>query len=371
MDSGIVEPFFSIICPCYNQGHFLREAVQSVLNQDFLDWELIIIDDGSTDSTFEVANLYAQSDSRIKLIRQENRGLSAARNAGLELASGEWVHLLDADDIVLNNSYKVVQKAVQNSQADVLVGGYSYFDKTGYIHTHFFVDEFLDTQRILRANIAPPVAFFFRKELIANIGNFDPALKSCEDWDFWIRAVKLGAKIQTISEVIVGYRYVSLSMSRNPIIMYQTLSEVSQRAFQKDSKLPKTAILNIDLKVDLASIQKQHLIRCLGVMIHQGKSKEAARWFKEEKKNWSWEISLEDWLGLSSSLSWRYLLEHNQIKEVLEEVKIDLHVFFTELGYSSRETHHLIFDILRSQRYRMNHYRYGKCLGSTINRIFK
>jgi len=365
----LIKPFFSIICPCYNQGHYLTEAVQSVLNQDFVDWELIIIDDGSTDSTSEVANLYAQSDSRIKLIRQENRGLSAARNVGLQLASGECIHLLDADDIVLNNTYNVVQKAVQNSQADLLVGGYSYFDKTGYFHTHFFVDEFIDTQSILRANIAPPVAFFFRKELIDIIGNFDTTLKSCEDWDFWIRAEKMGAKIHSISEVLVAYRYVPNSMSRNPRVMYEALTEVSRRAGQPDSRLPKEALNNRITKLDYPEIQKIHLITVLGVMLHQGKAEEARNWYQVEKEKWNWKLLSSDWKRLSSPLSWGYFFERTEIQKLLTETRPCFAIFFSGLGYSKIESDKLIKLILAPQLKKRNHQKWGKLLGGVKNKL--
>src|SRR5215204_5307150 len=90
-------PLVSVIIPCYNQAHFLGEAIESVLAQSYPHFEIIVVDDGSTDNTFEVASHY----SKVRLIRQENRGVSRARNAGLRESEGSYVVFLDADDRLL------------------------------------------------------------------------------------------------------------------------------------------------------------------------------------------------------------------------------------------------------------------------------
>ena len=91
-----MKPAVSVIIPCYNHAHYLCRAVQSVLAQTYADWEAIIVDDGSTDNTREVATRF--SDPRVRYIYQENRGLSAARNTGISAAQGSYLAFLDADD---------------------------------------------------------------------------------------------------------------------------------------------------------------------------------------------------------------------------------------------------------------------------------
>lgn len=362
-------PSFSIILPCYNQIDFLKEAVDSVQKQSFRSWELLLINDGSTDLSGELAEELASFDSRIRVFHQSNQGLSCARNLGLKLANGDYLGFLDGDDIYFSNALENVFSSFLNFDADLIIGGYKYFDNNSFFHTHQFSISTLPPSFILERNQAPPVAHFLKREMAMKIGEFDPSLKSCEDWDYWIRAGKLGAKVITISDVIAGYRYVSNSMSRNAKVMYNALSEVSRRSFHFDERLPKTAPFNIDIQVDLSSITKQHLIRCLGVMIHQKKSIEAAQWFEEEKKTWDFKVIESDWQGLSSSLSWRYFFNKIQIQDVFSHVKPSLELFFRELGYSNSDIARLVSDIIRPQRYKMNHYRYGKWIGALINRL--
>lgn len=101
-----MEYFFSIIIPTYNRAHMLTKTIESVINQTFSDWELIIVDDGSTDHTKELVASFIEKDARIKYIYQENAERSAARNNGIENASGEYICFLDSDDTYLPNNLK-------------------------------------------------------------------------------------------------------------------------------------------------------------------------------------------------------------------------------------------------------------------------
>lgn len=96
----------SIIVPCYNQGRYLDEAMTSLLAQTFKNWECIIINDGSTDNTEEVAQQWSSKDNRIKYMSQENAGVSAARNAAIRASAGEFILPLDADDKISNDYYR-------------------------------------------------------------------------------------------------------------------------------------------------------------------------------------------------------------------------------------------------------------------------
>ncbi len=91
----------SIITPCYNSEAYIKETIESVISQTYTDWEMLIVDDGSTDRSADIIRLYAEKDSRIRLLTQENRGSAAARNHGLKLAEGQYIALLDADDVWL------------------------------------------------------------------------------------------------------------------------------------------------------------------------------------------------------------------------------------------------------------------------------
>src|SRR5690606_40203485 len=99
-------PLVSIIVPCYNYGHYLLETLNSVKSQIFKDWECIIIDDGSTDPTAEVAREATRIDRRFRYYYQENKGLAAARNSGILRSRGEFIQFLDADDFISPNKLR-------------------------------------------------------------------------------------------------------------------------------------------------------------------------------------------------------------------------------------------------------------------------
>lgn len=360
----------SVIIPVYNQAQYLKEAIESIIQSNFKDLEVIVVNDGSTDESEKVAKDYSNRFSWIKCFSQENSGLSSARNLGLTYSSGEILHFLDSDDFVLGNCYEIISKKFKNnSDIDLLISGYSYFKDGVYIHTHQFIEKEIDNFQFLRSNIAPPVSFFIKKALAIKINGFDLSLKSCEDWDFWIRATKMGAFIKSIPDVLVAYRYVQNSMSRNPKVMYKALTEVSKRAGKIDVRLPEDAPFNQEYELDYPEIQKNHLIRMLGVMLHQGKVEEAVEWYLFEKKKWNWKESDSDWKGLSTYLSWGYFFEKNQIDQLLSNTGKNLFEFFAFLGYPADRTQPLIKLIFEAQYKRRNHHRFGKIFGGFINKL--
>lgn len=359
----------SIILPVYNGEEFLKETIDSVINQTFQDWELIVVNDGSTDSTEKIADDYGKYDSRIKVISQSNLGLSSARNTGFAHCKGEVIGFLDADDKYLPECLTIISNRFRSPDLDLLISGYFYFQDSISLHTHNFQEKQISPNSLIQRNMAPPVAYFIRRELANKLEGFDPTLKSCEDWDFWIRAGKIGAKIYTIPEVLVGYRYVPNSMSRNPLVMYEALTEVSLRAGKRDERLPKDAPHNHAVELDYPSIRKKHLIRMLGVMLHQGKPREAADWYLKEKKVWNWEEEDTDWKGLASYLSSGYFFDPEQIEKLITHTASDLTEFFMLLGYSPTQSQSLIKMIFEPQLKRRNHLNYGKLFGGIKNKL--
>lgn len=360
---------FSIILPVFNGQEFLQETIESVRNQTFLDWELIIVNDGSTDSTEKIALDYAKYDSRIKIVNQANLGLSSARNTGIAHCDGELFGFLDADDKLLPDCLETISSKFCSLDADLLISGYFYFKDNLQLHLHKFQNRKVYHNSFIDNNLAPPVAHFIRKNLALQIGSFDSSLKSCEDWDFWIRAGRIGAKIYTIPEVLVGYRYVPNSMSRNPRVMYDALTEVSRRAGQPDNRLSEHALFNRSIELDYPSIQKKHFIRMLGVMLHQGNISEAVEWYSSEQKVWKWEVSDADWKGLATYLSWGYFFESDQIDKLLSETVQEITEFFKLVGYSKKKIQSLNKMIFAPQLKRRNYQKYGKLVGGILNKL--
>lgn len=113
----------SIIVPIYNVENYIRKCVDSILAQSFSDFELLLIDDGSTDCSGTICDMYAHIDARVKVIHKENGGLSDARNTGIEAATGEYIGFVDGDDYILPNMYETLYKGIGESNADIATCG--------------------------------------------------------------------------------------------------------------------------------------------------------------------------------------------------------------------------------------------------------
>lgn len=114
----------SVVVPVWNAGRYLREALESLRCQTHADFEAILVNDGSTDDSKVICREFCEADSRFKLINQPNAGVSAARNAGIDVAAGEWIAFMDADDLMMPGALEVLLKAVEESYAGIAVGGY-------------------------------------------------------------------------------------------------------------------------------------------------------------------------------------------------------------------------------------------------------
>lgn len=363
---------FSIIIPVFNQDRYVSDSLCSLISQSFSNWEAIVVNDGSTDSSEDVARNFSKQDSRISVISQPNSGLSAARNTGMGAANGEFLLFLDADDWYAINALEQLFTMISKfPEFELYLFGYSHWTspKGPCFNTSLPRGKGFVFPEILYLNLGPCNSVLIRNSFAQCLGGFDTRLKSCEDWDFWIRAGKMGATYFSLGENLAAYRYVKESMSRHPRRMYEALSQVSQRAFSIDERLPEDALNNVDHHVDFSDIQKNHMIRCLGVLIQQGKPLEAGQWYNEESDRWNWSVSDEEWKGLSTYLSWQYFAEKAQIVELFQELVPNLILFFGFLGYYSSKTNSLIEIIMRPQQLKLNHLKYGRWLGAVFNRI--
>ena len=116
------KPFFSIIMPAYNSEGFIGQAIESVVKQTFSDWELVVVDDGSTDNTGRIADMYQEQDSRIRVVHQRNSGdAGSARNSALSYTNGRFVQLLDSDDLMSNNLLIESFDSWEKYKSDIIV----------------------------------------------------------------------------------------------------------------------------------------------------------------------------------------------------------------------------------------------------------
>ena len=233
--SGI--PQVSVIIPCYNQGKFLSEALDSVLSQTCDSWECLIIDDGSNDNTAEVAARYAERDGRICYLHQLNRGLSAARNRGLRESNGRYVQFLDADDVLLPEKIARQLEILQGTRHPALA--YCDFYATDGVDLNSLVTTFLCEPRLVLENALLDLASRWETELSIPVHcflipsrffregcfEFDERLPSHEDWDLWIRLFRLEPMIAHVPGKLVVYRRHKDALCMNRDIMWQGFSQ--------------------------------------------------------------------------------------------------------------------------------------------------
>jgi len=214
----------TVIIPCYKQAHFLPTTIESCLNQSYKSLEIIVVDDGSPDDVPKAVRPYKH---RVKLIQQDNLGLSEARNTGIKNSTGRYILFLDSDDILASDTIssqvnylkmstntgivvcenKLFSSVTAKGHLDIF-GKWTLFRRNLGLHLCFF-------------NIAPPHAYLSRRETILQNGWFDPQLKACEDYDFWLRAAFNGHIPVYNPTGLVYYRRHPKSMSANLINQYR------------------------------------------------------------------------------------------------------------------------------------------------------
>lgn len=209
-------PIVSVVIPAYNAEHTLLRTLQSVLDQTFKNIEILVVDDGSTDRTPEIAR--SLSDG-VRCIVQENRGVSQARNRGIEAARGTYIGLLDADD-VWHPDKLTKQLAVLDADPGVM-GSYVGLVRVtaeGDIIDHVRAREFDDLCRslLLHSSVIPgsSSSLLLRRQVFDLVGFFDPTLSQCADWDFLIRA-SLKVPLAPVDKSLVRYRTATGNMSSN------------------------------------------------------------------------------------------------------------------------------------------------------------
>jgi glycosyltransferase involved in cell wall biosynthesis len=180
-------PLVSVILPTYNRGWILTDAIDSVLAQDYKDYELIVVDDGSTDNTRDILDTYGQD---IIVLRQANKGVSAARNRGIAEAGGQLVAFLDSDDLWLPRKlsrqvdfFKFNPDAVINQTEEIWIrNGVRVNPKDRHRKPSGMIFE-----RSLGLCLVSPSAVMIQKTLLDAVGGFDENLPACEDYDLWLR----------------------------------------------------------------------------------------------------------------------------------------------------------------------------------------
>lgn len=196
-------PIISVIIACYNSEEYIAETLHSVLSQSFRDFEVIVVNDGSTDKSLEILEKFKALDSRLKIINQSNTYYIQARHNALPQAQGEFLLFLDSDDkIRLDYLQKAYEVFIKNPNIDVVYCDVQYFEREDII---WHCKSEFSLQDILRDNQLP-IASLIRRTAFEKVGGYDTKLFAFEDWDLWIRLKYCGSQFAHLPETLFWYR---------------------------------------------------------------------------------------------------------------------------------------------------------------------
>ncbi len=199
----------------FNAEKYIEDSILSVINQTYKNWELIVINDGSTDKTEEIVKKYCLLDDRVFLVNQKNSRQSAARNSGLKISTGDWVGFLDSDDLWTPNKLEIqLNYLTQHKDVSVVFSsGYIFhFDNKENLEIHqnligkYSGREIFQYQYLFNHLLVPSV--IMRKELTQKTGNQEEDIlyPGCEDFDYWLRSARVGAVFLGLEEKLFYYR---------------------------------------------------------------------------------------------------------------------------------------------------------------------
>jgi glycosyltransferase involved in cell wall biosynthesis len=228
MSHSVPPPLVAVVIPCYNQAHFVAEAIESVLRQRYPAFEVVVVNDGSTDATAEVVSRF----SAVHCIQQPNRGLAAARNTGLAHCRGEFVVFLDADDRLLPGALERGATLLMADSSLGFVAGYSVFITRNGVQ--------LPTEQPVRAagdpyvsllrrnSIRNPAMVMFRRRMVEAVGGFDSRFDACADSDMYLR-ISRTCPVRFHDAVVAEYRKHGENMSLDAALMLRQMLTVMRQ----------------------------------------------------------------------------------------------------------------------------------------------
>jgi glycosyltransferase involved in cell wall biosynthesis len=238
-------PTVSVIIPTYNRAIMVKDAIQSVLDQTYSDYEIIVVDDGSTDNTSQVINELRSHSEKVHYIYQENKGRSAARNIGVRAARGNYIAFLDSDDIFLPEKLSLQVMALESNRDFGMVYSHALLmDEDGNILedigpgreklTGWVYPELL----FIKKNIITIPSVMVRTQVLSEVGDFDETIHICEDIDLW-RRIAMHHQILQMKESLAIIRY-RLNESLDLLGYLGARTLYYHKAFADDPGLKKT-----------------------------------------------------------------------------------------------------------------------------------
>jgi glycosyltransferase involved in cell wall biosynthesis len=275
----------SIIIPAYNSGGLIRASIDSALSQRGVAFEVIVVDDGSTDDTVSIIKSYGDA---VRCIRQSNQGAYVARNNAAATARGEWLAFLDADDLWVADKL-VKQLQLGDPEVGLIYSDYRHLDTSnrvsgrasdaaelvqGKIFDRLLVDNFIGMSTVL-----------MRTRIFHELGGFATDITGCADWDMWLRYAVSGREARVHSEALAAYRWHPAQMSKSFEARQRNRLEVIQRAVNRARSVGRPVSRSVERKA-------------------YGNSWATAAWFAASSSQWQaskWCLRALAWQPLSSS----------------------------------------------------------------------
>jgi len=243
------QPLVSVIIPAFNAENFIAKTLESVLSQTYQNIEVLVVDDGSTDTTAEIVQSFAQKDSRVSLFQQSNAGVAVARNLAIEKSKGEYIAPIDADDIWYPQNLEKQVKCLTSSapsvgvvyswsvdinEKDLLTGGFYNSTIEGEVYTALIYKYFIGNAS----------SSLIRRVCFAKVGGYNCKLKlenaqGCEDWELHLRIAE-HYQFKVVPEYLVGYRQIASSMSSNYAAMANSHSLIMADVRQQHPEIPSS-----------------------------------------------------------------------------------------------------------------------------------
>ena len=234
----------SIVIPCFQQGEYLEDAIESCFNQTLSPLEIIVVNDGSTDNTQEVAERYQFKqfpliESPVKVVNQVNKGLSSARNTGIMNALGDYILFLDADDKLMEKAVEKITSAIIRTQAEIIAPSFKTFGKSEgevILEPHALED-------FKNANYLPYFCAI-KRSILLEAGGYSPRMRwGYEDYHLWFDLLGRGKNLCILQEPLIWYRIKDNSMIHDAQAHHEELMGQIKKDFKMDYKPSEVSYL--------------------------------------------------------------------------------------------------------------------------------
>jgi len=266
-----VQPLVSVVMPAYNTDKYIGDSIQSVVDQTYENWELLVVDDGSTDKTADTIRQLAATDSRIKYIFQQNGRQAKARNTGIRNSNGTLVAFLDSDDLWISDKLEMQLKALESTNADLVysdgfiiyepratAGATDFRIVAGTVTGHKMLD------LLLLRNHIPVQSVVLRLQAFRDAGPFDESAEyhGCEDYELWLRLAANGALFHGMPEKLIKYRRHPTATTHKSSNLFKPMLKVVQRHIDGgnlDKKKKRIRLRNLYRELIAALIEEGEL----------------------------------------------------------------------------------------------------------------